>query len=438
MESYFGITVTPKDAILLIEAARLNLIPKITRRLSEFERSTLIRNGSIFIWDEKKSNMKRWTDGRSWSASRVNGSFLTYKEMENGKSFTQKFNNLDSKQQNNSNSSYNSSSNSGYYRYKNQGLIKQTFSLTLKTGAKLHLISYIKFDYLQNYNEAKTRDNEIVGSDSDQNESAKFEILKRPSTDPRFKDLKIDKSIFPDHIWEDELIELENDKDNNSDNIGSPDFINKVELPDIKRSHISLSVSPKSVTNEMAFPSRKRSLDSVYTEASSSFSDFDIPKRMKTNNISFAPTLSTNITTGYDENNNNMSLTRGSVTSLLSFHSSQPIKRNSVSSSCSSTSTISSIDGFINELPTSSFFKQQSQIFLPSINSFNNNNVFTGGLNSNSNGRIISTVTSLSNFKLPPIQLNLPEDKLGAMFYDSSNCFNNDGNILNVLDRSFR
>ncbi|GME99262.1 unnamed protein product [[Candida] boidinii] len=159
---------------------------------------------------------------------------------------------------------------------------------------------------------------------------------------------------------------------------------------------------------------------------------------MKTNNISIAPTLSTNITTGYDENNNNVSLTRGSVTSLLSFHSSQPIKRNSVSSSCSSTSTISSIDGFINELPTSSFFKQQSQIFLPSINSFNNNNVFTGGLNSNSNGRIISTVTSLSNFKLPPIQLNLPEDKLGAMFYDSSNCFNNDGNILNVLDRSFR
>lgn len=26
--------------------------------------------------------MKRWTDGKSWSASRVSGSFLTYREME--------------------------------------------------------------------------------------------------------------------------------------------------------------------------------------------------------------------------------------------------------------------------------------------------------------------------------------------------------------------
>lgn len=26
--------------------------------------------------------MRRWTDGKSWSASRVSGSFLTYREME--------------------------------------------------------------------------------------------------------------------------------------------------------------------------------------------------------------------------------------------------------------------------------------------------------------------------------------------------------------------
>ncbi|ODV98246.1 hypothetical protein PACTADRAFT_27055, partial [Pachysolen tannophilus NRRL Y-2460] len=82
MESYHGLILTPRDAIVLLEAARVGLIPKITRRLSEFERQKVIRNGSVFIWDESESGMKRWTDGKSWSASRVSGSFLIYKEME--------------------------------------------------------------------------------------------------------------------------------------------------------------------------------------------------------------------------------------------------------------------------------------------------------------------------------------------------------------------
>ncbi|GME96912.1 unnamed protein product [[Candida] boidinii] len=437
MESYLGITVTPKDAILLIEAARLNLIPKITRRLSEFERSTLIRNGSIFIWDERRSNMKRWTDGRSWSASRVNGSFLTYKEMENGKSFTQKFNNLDSKQQNNISSSYNSSSNNDYYRYKNKGLIKQTFSVTLKTGAKLHLISYIQFDYLKNFNEAKSRDTNL-GSDSDQTESTDFEILKRPSFDPRFKDLKIDRNIFPDHIWEDELMELEDEKDINSNNTGSPYSMNKTELPDVKNSPISPTVSPKSVTNEMVSFPRKRSLNKVYTEDTSAISESEISKRMKLNNVSIPTILSANVNTGQCANNDGISLTRSFISSFSSSHSPQQIKRNSVSSSCSSTSTISSFDGFMNEMPITSFFKQQAQPFFSSRNSFHNNNVFTSSVNLNSNGRIVNPVTQSLNFRLPPIQLNIPEDKLGALYYDSSDSFNNDGNILNALDRSFR
>ncbi|CAJ0755022.1 1821_t:CDS:2 [Entrophospora sp. SA101] len=30
--------------------------------------------------------MRRWTDGKSWSASRINGSFLTYRELESSSS----------------------------------------------------------------------------------------------------------------------------------------------------------------------------------------------------------------------------------------------------------------------------------------------------------------------------------------------------------------
>src|SRR6516162_5900196 len=81
METYHGHVRTPADAIILFEACRLGMLPRVQRRLSEKERQ-LIKSGSVFVWDEREAGMRRWTDGKSWSASRVSGSFLTYREME--------------------------------------------------------------------------------------------------------------------------------------------------------------------------------------------------------------------------------------------------------------------------------------------------------------------------------------------------------------------
>src|SRR5262249_8716000 len=81
METYNGYVRTPGDAIILFEACRLGILPRVQRRLSEKERQS-IRSGSVFVWDEREAGMRRWTDGKSWSASRVSGSFLTYREME--------------------------------------------------------------------------------------------------------------------------------------------------------------------------------------------------------------------------------------------------------------------------------------------------------------------------------------------------------------------
>src|SRR5271169_1107954 len=81
METYYGHVRTPNDAILLFEACRLGVLQRVQRRLSEKERAS-IRSGSVFVWDEREAGMRRWTDGKSWSASRVSGSFLTYREME--------------------------------------------------------------------------------------------------------------------------------------------------------------------------------------------------------------------------------------------------------------------------------------------------------------------------------------------------------------------
>ena len=81
METYRGFVRTPQDAIKLFEACRLGHLPRVQRRLSEKERQS-IQSGSVFVWDEREAGMRRWTDGKSWSASRVSGSFLTYREME--------------------------------------------------------------------------------------------------------------------------------------------------------------------------------------------------------------------------------------------------------------------------------------------------------------------------------------------------------------------
>ncbi|KAK5942387.1 Gluconate transport-inducing protein [Knufia obscura] len=151
METYNGHVRTPNDAIILFEACRLGLLPRVQRRLSEKERQS-IRSGSVFVWDEREAGMRRWTDGKSWSASRVSGSFLTYREME-GKRGGNNFVTPVNGQQNKGNKTPESGPASmddpmdgeegpDGYRYKPDGLMKQSFSLTTSQGQHLHLISY--------------------------------------------------------------------------------------------------------------------------------------------------------------------------------------------------------------------------------------------------------------------------------------------------------
>lgn len=174
MVSYTGSVSSPRDALLLIEAARQELIPTIKKRLSTNERSK-IKSGSNFIWNEQIANMKRWTDGKSWSASRVNGPFLTYKEMEP----------LDSGVGVGLGSGSGSSDITNF-KYKNDGLTKQSFSMETDKGGKFHLISYI--------------------NEKDLN------TLINPSIDPLFSGIEIDDNI--------------NDKYNNYNDIDYNKYIN--------------------------------------------------------------------------------------------------------------------------------------------------------------------------------------------------------------------
>lgn len=68
---------TVQDAHKLFYAVQLGLLPKIEKRLNAQERNAL-RPGNVYVWEERAPStdsfsvsMERFTEGRSWTASRV-------------------------------------------------------------------------------------------------------------------------------------------------------------------------------------------------------------------------------------------------------------------------------------------------------------------------------------------------------------------------------
>nr|AZI94828.1 Itd1 [Ustilago esculenta] len=79
--TFQGYVHSTRDALLIFEAVRRGQLPKITRRLRDDERK-MIQSGTIFVFDEAESSIKRWTDGMIWSPSRILNNFLVYREVE--------------------------------------------------------------------------------------------------------------------------------------------------------------------------------------------------------------------------------------------------------------------------------------------------------------------------------------------------------------------
>ncbi|KAF2005915.1 hypothetical protein P154DRAFT_288755 [Amniculicola lignicola CBS 123094] len=178
METYHGHVRTPQDAILLFEACRIGLLPRVQRRLSEKERQQ-IKSGSVFVWDEREAGMRRWTDGKSWSASRVSGSFLTYREMEGkrGGNFPaepQPPKRASGKSPGGTPNGDSEGEGPDGYRYKPDGLMKQSFSITTSSSQHLHLISY----YARSHPQAN--------------------VLSQPSQDATLRHVQIPKNMYPE------------------------------------------------------------------------------------------------------------------------------------------------------------------------------------------------------------------------------------------------
>ncbi|KAJ2818847.1 Gluconate transport-inducing protein, partial [Coemansia erecta] len=193
METYYGFVSTSEDALALFEACRLGYKQRVPRRLSDAERSA-IRSGSVFVWEEGESGMKRWTDGRSWSPSRVQGCFLTYHEWE-GRRRAQRHPSFHTMP------GFNMPVNvhgvpiaMGIARYghfiggptkagatqvqygfpKENGMLKKALSIRTTDGKRLHIIAYYsKEDHAQRR-------------------------LMTPTTDPNFPKLVVPPNLYPD------------------------------------------------------------------------------------------------------------------------------------------------------------------------------------------------------------------------------------------------
>lgn len=130
--------------------------------------------------------MRRWTDGKSWSASRVSGSFLTYREMEGkrGGGFGTTSRRSAGKTPDSGRGSDDLSDDGepDGYRYKADGLMKQSFSITTSQGQHLHLISYF----------SRPHPNEPE--------------MPQPSTDPSLRHIVPVKGMYPESSMNDQPV----------------------------------------------------------------------------------------------------------------------------------------------------------------------------------------------------------------------------------------
>ncbi|KAF7971615.1 hypothetical protein HWV62_20716 [Athelia sp. TMB] len=73
---FHGAVDNTVDALRLVFAARLGVIPRVLCRLNDVERRELVVSGAVFVFTVGESRIKRWTDGKVWSSSRIDGNFL--------------------------------------------------------------------------------------------------------------------------------------------------------------------------------------------------------------------------------------------------------------------------------------------------------------------------------------------------------------------------
>ena len=158
--AYHGYVETALDALLIIQGCNTGTLPLVTRRLLDAEKKATVVSGSVFVWDESATGIRRWTDGMTWSPSRTLGNFLVYREldkkakvvkqvdapppsrggpMSDGKLLGELSGEAETQERVREKALVGSLTSS--YRFRKEGLVKKTISL-----GGLHLIGYYTID----------------------------------------------------------------------------------------------------------------------------------------------------------------------------------------------------------------------------------------------------------------------------------------------------
>jgi hypothetical protein len=76
-----GFLDTTKDAMTVVEAALQGRLHQISRRPHGKEGAEMLTSGTVLVYEENASGIKRWTDAVHWSPSRVMNNYLIYRQL---------------------------------------------------------------------------------------------------------------------------------------------------------------------------------------------------------------------------------------------------------------------------------------------------------------------------------------------------------------------
>ncbi|KAF2768707.1 hypothetical protein EJ03DRAFT_273603, partial [Teratosphaeria nubilosa] len=196
--TFHGFVHNSMDGLVLFEACLSGKLHHVPRRPHDRERASLIKSGSIFIYEENASGIKRWTDGVAWSPSRILGNFLIYRELEKPFPPGEKKRAMKRKRQSipgepyprrdsdeNDSSELNNpltppepelersliGSLVDSYGFRSDGLVKKTMSISVN-GISHHMVSYYKVDDVKNG------------------------MLPRPLSDPRLANIAVRPELY--------------------------------------------------------------------------------------------------------------------------------------------------------------------------------------------------------------------------------------------------
>ncbi|TPX70237.1 hypothetical protein SpCBS45565_g01858 [Spizellomyces sp. 'palustris'] len=149
-EAFYGYMSTPSDALLILDACRKGMLHTLKQRPKKPLRTAdktgeddtiVIRSGTIIVFEENGTRMRRWRDGLKWTPSRISGPFLIYRELDTCQSAPEAAISSPPAEYARGVDPPYSAALTGSASVKPTGLIKKTFAATLQ-NAKYHIISY--------------------------------------------------------------------------------------------------------------------------------------------------------------------------------------------------------------------------------------------------------------------------------------------------------